>query len=161
MIRSKTFCKFFQVQSSFPLQSFFLRKKKDFRFNLGYKLASVSFHFTNILPNKKNWHKVSFINCQNYYFRWMKMDIAFLRNATNIWQKFLHSSRSYGTPLISLLLISTHITFLRNENHPINKSSHHRIITSPNYRIIKLSHQNPHFHHTNFHFLVSSFNVMV
>ena len=65
----------------------------------------------------------------------MFYNIAFLRNATNIWQKFLHTSRSYGTPLISLLLISTHIAFLRNE-----KSPNHHIIKSSHYQITKLSH---------------------
>ena len=121
MIRSKTFCKFFQTQSSFPLQSFFLRKKKDFRFNLGYKLASVSFHFTNILPNKKKLTQVQFYKLSKLFFfeKWMKIDIAFLRNAINIWQKFLHTSRSYGT-----------------KNHRINKSSHHRINKSSHHQII-------------------------
>ena len=121
MIRSKTFCKFFQTQSSFPLQSFFLRKKKDFRFNLGYKLASVSFHFTNILPNKKNWHKVSFINYQNYFFK-MSED----------WHCVPTERNQY------MAKVFTHITFLRNEKSPhqqIITSPHQQITTSSNYHI--------------------------
>ena len=129
MIRSKTFCKFFQPQSSFPLQSFF--KKKDFRFNLGYKLASVSFHFTNILPNKKNWHKVSFINCQNYFFRWMKVDIALLRKAFDI------------------VIINVYTHCVPTERK-ITQSSHYQIITLSNHQIIASS---------NYHIKIPTFTI--
>ena len=135
MIRSKTFCKFFQIQSSFPLQSFL--KKKRISASI-WAINWLPFLFT--LPifcqiKKTDTRSVLWI-IKIIFLKWVKIDIAFLRNAINIWQKFLHTSRSYGT-----------------KNHSINKSPHHRII--------KLSHQNPHFHHTSFHLLVSSFNVMV
>ena len=134
MIRSKTFCKFFQIQSSFPLQSF-LKKKRISAAIWARSLLPFLFTLPIFCQIKKNWHKFSFINYQNYFFfeKWMKIDIAFLRNAINIWQKFLHTSRSYGT-----------------KNHRINKSTNHHI-TASSHRQISAS--------SNYHIKIPTFTI--
>ena len=149
MIRSKTFCKFFQIQSSFPLQSF-LKKKRISAAIWARSLLPFLFTLPIFCQIKKNWHKVSFINCQNYYFRWMKIDIAFLRNAFDI---VIINFYTHCVPTERKITQSSHYQIITLSNH--------QIIASSNHRIIALSHQNPHFHHTSFHFLVSSFNIVV
>ena len=46
----------------------FLKRAQTKPLNLGYKFASVSFHFTKTLPNKKNGHKVIPSNWKNQKF---------------------------------------------------------------------------------------------
>ena len=142
MIRSKTFCKFFQIQSSFPLQSF-LKKKRISAAIWARSLLPFLFTLPIFCQIKKNWHKFSFINYQNYFF------------LKNEWRLIL---RSYGTQSIYGKSFYTHHVPTERK---ITASTNHHITASTNHHIIKLSHQNPHFHHTSFHLLISSFNIVV
>ena len=124
MIRSKTFCKFFQTQSSFPLQSF-LKKKRISAAIWARSLLPFLFTLPIFCQIKKNWHKFSFINYQNYFF------------LKNEWRLTL---RSYGTQSIYGKSFYTHHVpterkITASTNQQIITSPHQQIITSSNYHI--------------------------